>query len=220
MEGKAERLTSAAGRGGGPTCRRSAGLALLAAAVILGGCGGSKAPVVARVGATSSSSASTNASGAAAGSSSPSTQAQAQSGALKYAECMRANGLPAFPDPKGGGGFEFQSGSGIDPSSPLFKAAQGRCQKLLPGGLPGFGSTTHPSAQALAQMVQVARCMRRHGVPAFPDPTTSVPFGPPAGGGVISDRDGVIFVFPSSLDMQSPLFLRAAAACGFKLTNH
>jgi hypothetical protein len=61
--------------------------------------------------------------------------------------------------------------------------------------------------------------MRRNGVPDFPDPTTTVP-APSAGIGEISDRDGVILVFPRSLDMQSPLFLRAAASCGFQLTNH
>jgi hypothetical protein len=88
------------------------------------------------------------------------------------------------------------------------------------GGFPGPGSTTHPSAQALAQMLKVAQCMRRHGISGFPDPTTSIPSNPPAGGGVISDRDGVILVFPARLDMQSPLFVRAAAACGFQLTNH
>ena len=69
-------------------------------------------------------------------------------------------------------------------------------------------------------MVKVSQCMRRHGVSGFPDPTTSIPSIPPAGGGVISDRDGVIFVFPATLDVQSPLFEQAAAACGFQLTNH
>jgi len=91
------------------------------------------------------------------------------------------------------------------------------------GGPPGPGSTTHPSAQALAQMVKVAQCMRRHGVPDFPDPRTSVPSNPfPAGstGGVISDIDGVILVFPAALDEQAPLFTRAAAACQFPLHNH
>jgi hypothetical protein len=36
----------------------------------------------------------------------------------------------------------------------------------------------------------------------------------------IADRDGVILLVPATLDMQSPLFLQAAAACGFQLTNH
>ena len=132
---------------------------------------------------------------------------------------MRAHGVPNFPDPGGNGGFELPAGA--DPASPAFRTAQATCGKLLPGGgPPAPGSQTHPSAQALAQMVKIADGMRRYGVPAFPEPRTSVPSGPPAGGGVISDRDGVILVFPAALDMQSPSFVRAAAACGFLLTNH
>jgi hypothetical protein len=135
-----------------------------------------------------------------------------------YAKCMRGNGVPNFPDPDSGGGFTLPAA--INPSSPVFTAARAKCGKLEPGfGGPGSGPA--PSAQALAHWVMVAQCMRRHGVPDFPDPRTSLP--PPSslgGPGVISDRDGVILVFPHTLDMQSPLFTRAAVACGFQLTNH
>ncbi len=150
------------------------------------------------------------------------TQAQFQNGLLEFAQCMRASGVPNFPDPGAGGGFLLRTGAGIDPSSPVFKAAQAKCQKLVPGGLPpGPGATTNPSAQALAHWVTVAQCMRRHGIPGFPDPRTSVPSNPAGGAvGVISDRDGVILVFPATIDMQSLLFTRAAAACGFQLTNN
>jgi hypothetical protein len=134
---------------------------------------------------------------------------------------MRSSGVPSFPDPSAGGSFRLRAGT--DPASPAFQAAQAKCQKLLPGGgFPAAGSSTHPSAQALAQMLKVAQCMRRHGI-AFPDPTTTVPskgFAGGGGGGVVSDRDGVILVLPATLDMQSPLFLHAAAACGFQLHNH
>jgi hypothetical protein len=62
--------------------------------------------------------------------------------------------------------------------------------------------------------------MRRHGITNFPDPRTTAPSRPLAGTGVISDRDGVILVFPHTIDEQSPLFARAAAVCGFQVTNH
>ena len=145
-----------------------------------------------------------------------------QQDALKYAECMRSSGVPTFPDPSPGGGFVFQTGSGVDRSSPAFKSAQAKCQKLMPGIGPAPGATTHPSARWLAHMVQVAECMRRHGVPDFPEPRTSIPSNPfPAGSpGVISDIQGVILVIPGSIDMQSPLFTRAAAVCAFPLHNH
>ena len=196
--------------------------ALACFSLLAAGCGGSKSPSIASIGTTTSTGAagSTNTTSGAASSGSAPSQTQLQQDSLKYAECMRANGVPNFPDPKAGGGFLFQVGTGIDPSSPPFKTAQAKCRKLLPGGgPPGPGSTTHPSAQALAQMVKVAQCMRRHGISAFPDPRTTVPPFP-AGGGVISIIDGVILVFPATIDTQSPAFTRAATACKFPLHNH
>ena len=210
------------------TYRRTGGLALLAAAaaIALAGCGGgSKSPAIASVATTTTSNSapsSTNAAGGAASSGSTRPGAGAADAPLAYSRCMRSHGVPNFPDPNPGGGFTFQAGAGINPSSPVFKAAQAKCQKLMGGGPPGPGTTTHPSAQAMAQMLKVSQCMRRHGITGFPDPRTSVPSNPfPAGGGgVVADRDGVILVLPATLGMQSPRFLNAAAACGFKLTNH
>ena len=50
---------------------------------------------------------------------------------LAFSRCMRAHGLPNFPDPtfhgSHAGGIQFQSGSGIDPNSPAFKHAQAAC---------------------------------------------------------------------------------------------
>jgi hypothetical protein len=79
--------------------------------------------------------------------------------------------VPNFPDPTASGGYSLHA----DPSSPAFEAAQAKCQKLMPGGGPGPGSTTYPSAQALAQMLKVLQCMRRHRISEFPDPSSSVP---------------------------------------------
>jgi hypothetical protein len=127
---------------------------------------------------------------------------------------MRANDVPNFPDPNPGGGFHL--GAGIDPSSPAFKAAQAKCQKLLPSGaLPGPGTTTHPSAQTLAKLLKIARCMRQHGVPQFPDPATSVPANP-LGSGIreVTDFDGAILLFPSTINMQAPAYRQALTACG------
>lgn len=64
--------------------------------------------------------------------------------------------------------------------------------------------------------------MRKHGVYDFPDPRTSVPPNPfgAGGAGVISDIEGVILIFTSAIDQQSPAFTRAAAVCAFPLHNH
>jgi hypothetical protein len=137
--------------------------------------------------------------------------------ALKFAGCVRSHGITDFPDPSSGGGFVFHASAGMT-QSPQFQAAQKACQKYMP---PGPGSGPAPSAQALAHMVKVAECMRRHGITDFPDPRTSVPPHALAGvDGVISDIDGVVLVFPSTIDTQSPAFSQAAAACGFPLHNH
>jgi hypothetical protein len=193
---------------------------LASVALSVAGCGGGSAnPDVARLSSGTSSAASSNAStgtgAAGAGSGSP------EAAALAFADCMRANGLPNFPDPKAGGGFLFHTGGGADPSSPAFKAAQTKCKKFLP---PGPGSGAPPSAKTLAHYLTVARCMRQHGVSEFPDPRTTAPSNPRAalgsGGGVISDIEGVVFLFPTRIDEQSPAFTRAAAECAFPLHNN
>ena len=56
---------------------------------------------------------------------------------LKFSQCMRAHGLPNFPDPGAGGGLQFTPSSGMNPQSPAVQAAQKACRKLMPGGGPG-----------------------------------------------------------------------------------
>lgn len=198
--------------------RISLSAGVLASAVLLvAGCGGGSANSgVAHLKTGSSSAASSSGVGP-GGPSSGSPEAAA----LAFAGCMRTNGVPHFPDPKAGGGFLFHTGGGVDPSSPAFKAAQAKCKKLLP---PGPGSGAPPSAKTLAHFLTVARCMRLHGVPEFPDPRTAAPADPLAAvggrGGVISDIEGVIFIFPGRIDHQSPAFARAAAECAFPLHDH
>ncbi|HYB29764.1 MAG TPA: hypothetical protein VEF89_24360 [Solirubrobacteraceae bacterium] len=128
---------------------------------------------------------------------------------------MRANGVPNFPDPQRGGGLLFNVSS-INVAAPAVKAAQAKCHNLLPGGgPPSPGSTTHPSAQTLAKLLRVAVCMHRHGISQFPEPRTSVPSDPFGGGrGVVTDYDGAILLFPSTLNLQAPAYTQAAAACG------
>jgi hypothetical protein len=137
---------------------------------------------------------------------------------VAYAKCIRASGVPSFPDPNAGGGFAFHARAGLI-NSPLFKAAQAKCHNLLPEGGPGSGPP--PSPQTLARFLHIARCMRGHCVSDFPDPRTTAP-PKPFGSGIaeLSDIEGVILVFPSTIDQQSPAFTRAAAACAFPLHNH
>jgi len=95
-------------------------------------------------------------------------------GLLAYSECMRAHGVPDFPDPVGNSlQIKASAGSDLDPNSPQMQAAQKACQSLQPGG--GQGGTVRAAQQA--QALKFSACMRSNGVPNFPDPTFS-------GGGV------------------------------------
>jgi hypothetical protein len=68
--------------------------------------------------------------------------AKVRAQALAMSRCMRSHGVPNFPDPQfqsgpgGGLGVGIRlNGSGIDPNSPAFQAAQRACGKLF-GGAP------------------------------------------------------------------------------------
>jgi hypothetical protein len=64
--------------------------------------------------------------------------AQAQASVLKFSACMRAHGVPGFPDPTFGSGgqirMQLTPSSGVDPNSPAFARAQSACQQLRGGG--------------------------------------------------------------------------------------
>jgi hypothetical protein len=195
-------------------------IALAAVVGLVAGCGGGSGSAGVASVASSTTTAPTTTQGNAGAAP---TRAEEQAAALKYSQCMRSHGEPNFPDPLASGAFRIQAGTGVDPFSPAFKTARTKCQKfLLAAGLGlGPGSGPPPSAQALAHMVKIAQCMRRHGIAGFPDPRTSVPADPFHGGtGEISDIEGVILIFPSTIDTGSPAFTRAAAACNFPLHNH
>jgi hypothetical protein len=120
---------------------------------------------------------------------------------------MRTHGVPNFPDPGSTGVIQLAPGSGLDPASPAFKSAQASCTKLLPGGGPR-GAPPPPSASEVRAALAWAQCIREHGVPNFPDPSTS------------SSTPGLVFrgvVFPvgPSFNPQSPAFKQAQTACGF-----
>lgn len=196
---------------------------LLVVTMILGGvavagCGGSgRGATTAAVGsATLSTPTTTSATSKSVTPVSTSSSSAGTPNALAFARCMRASGVPNFPDPLPGGGFAFNP-AGIDRGAPAVKAAQAKCQRFAPQppGGPSAGSSGPPSAQALAQLRTVARCMRAHGVSDFPDPQTSAPRNLSLGEySNITNYEGVFLLFPASIDMQSPAWQRAAAACG------
>jgi hypothetical protein len=125
---------------------------------------------------------------------------------FRFANCMRHNGAPSFPDPtvtnNGTGGQAVRQ---VVPASvgksPQFRAAQKACGGILPGPSP-----QDLAAQAQQQRVHTqdllgfARCLRSHGFGNFPDPDAQ---------GRLSGQT----VVAAGIDVHSPGFLSTAKAC-------
>jgi hypothetical protein len=119
---------------------------------------------------------------------------------------MRSHGVPNFPDPRPNGGVVIPSN--IDPNSPAFVSAQKACNKLVPSAA-GPGSRTSESRKL--ELLALAKCIRRHGVPNFPDPTSHP--SPTSGANAIGGG-GAFLVIP---DPPTPAFQHAISVCGFRL---
>jgi len=93
---------------------------------------------------------------------------------MKFAECMRDNGVSEFPDPDASGELTIDgiaNGSSVDPNTAAFKQAISACKDLEP---PGFmGHQRSPEQQKVA--LKFAQCIRDNGVKDFPDPTSDGP---------------------------------------------
>jgi hypothetical protein len=137
--------------------------------------------------------------GAACGGKTPAPVAQQTASryqqAVDYAKCMRANGDPAWPDPSSNGMFGNNNGS-LDESSAAYKAANKVCGKLQSGT-----NAPNPAQlqQGLNQLLKYSQCMRAHGIPKFPDPT--------------SDSTGVTISYSGNIGQHTPQFKVAEEAC-------
>jgi len=104
------------------------------------------------------------------------------SSAVAYSHCMRSHGEPNFPDPPSSGLVPKADPQELGVSSSQLQAAQRACQHLYPTNGGALGASlrqceeTGDCPQAMVQRVVsdmrlLARCMRSHGVPNWPDPT-------------------------------------------------
>ena len=128
----------------------------------------------------------------------PKTPAQQ---AFAYARCIRAHGVPAFPDPQvvtTSGSVGIRQGvpaaAGL---SPAFTAAQKACRSILPAQQNGGDNDQGPHKQVL---LVFARCLREHGVAGFPDPNAA---------GQLSQE----MISAAGVDIHAPSFFNAAKAC-------
>jgi hypothetical protein len=107
------------------------------------------------------------------GSGASNTAANAQK-AVKFADCMRTNGVSEFPDPSASGDLTLDgiaNGSSLDTSTPAFEQALSACKDLEPAGFTGAKRSTEQQSAAL----EFAHCIRENGVSDFPDPVSGQP---------------------------------------------
>jgi len=169
------------------TSRRALAV-LIAGSLPLAACGSSS---------SSSSSASSGGSGSAA--------STGYSKSLEFASCMRSHGVPNFPDPttNSSGVLKVQAingnthVNGVSVNGPAFQSAMQACKSYLPNG-----GTPQPLSESRRNaMLAFSACMRKHGLPNFPDPTFN------------GAQAGLIFHGSSGLDPNSPAFQAAQKAC-------
>ena len=133
--------------------------------------------------------------------------------AVAFASCMRSHGVPNFPDPSGSGALPKTSPQRLKVSSSQFQTAQGACQHLLPSTVTNSalqqceaaGICTRAETQLMLNAgLRFAACMRSHGLPKWPDPT--------------SDSQGrvafAISVSKDGFDPHSPRIEAKANECG------
>jgi hypothetical protein len=123
--------------------------------------------------------------------------------AYKFSRCMRDHGVSNFPDPQiksSNGGQQIAVRVVGSAGSPAFKSATKACQGIMPA------ATTSPVQIAQQQhareqdLVSFAQCLRSHGVPDFPDPTSQGQLTP-------------AMVTGAGVDLHAPATLTAAKAC-------
>jgi hypothetical protein len=147
-----------------------AALAVIALVALISACG-SRAPAGTGTGSGSN--------GGAGGSNN--TASKREQG-VRFAECMRSNGVGDFPDPNANDEFVY----GISVTPAVFGKAVAACKGLQPPG--SLSGQRSPKQQSLA--LKFAQCVRNNGVKDFPDPvngqplidTTKIPSSNPPGG--------------------------------------
>ena len=160
---------------------------LVVAALLIAACGGSKKPPAASSGQ------------------SPSSNGSPGAAAYRFSACMRTHGVTNFQDPKvSTNGNQVRVAIGVNPSitgSPSFKSAQKACGHLLPGGGPtNIGASPAQMRARSEELLAFAKCMRQHGFPTFPDPTSQGQLSPE-------------MLTKAGIDLQQPAIKPAAYAC-------
>lgn len=121
-----------------------------------------------------------------------------QSAELAYSSCIRAHGVPDFPDPQPGGGYARGAINAIGgQNSPRLLPAQKACRAQAVAA--GFVHTPAEIRRHVQQEMAESACMRKHGVPDMPDP----------------DAQGQIIFPPGGPNPGQPQFQAAQKRCAY-----
>jgi hypothetical protein len=107
---------------------------------------------------------------------------------------MRAHGVTDYPD---SGQVQATPGSDLDPDNPTYVAAKQACRSLQPASY----LSPAQQAQAYADELKFAQCMRGHGITKWPDPQG------------VTSGNSVVNLSRSGIDFNSPQFQAANLAC-------
>jgi hypothetical protein len=95
----------------------------------------------------------------------PSAQSPGRRNGVRFASCIRAHGIPNFPDSAVSAIGQFETNvPRYLKAEPQFRSAVHACQRDLPGG---GAAAKHVNVE---QELTFANCMRSHGITDFPDP--------------------------------------------------
>jgi hypothetical protein len=120
---------------------------------------------------------------------------QAQHDAVSFGDCMRSHGVPNFPDSP----YEQKNAlRSSNAQSPAVQSAEAACGHLLAHG--GQSQSPARSQAQIAAALAFARCIRSHGFPRFPDPTS---------GGQLTHE----MLANAGIDLHQPAVLQAGDAC-------
>jgi hypothetical protein len=139
------------------------GMAIIVA-VVAAGCGGSSGTSAATTADTGSNTTTT----AHTSTTKDTSSLTAREKAVKFSECLRANGVGDFPDPNASG--EFPS-YGVSVTAAVWTKAVAACKSLQPPG----SLNAHLTPTQFSAALEFAQCVREHGVPDFPDPVNGQP---------------------------------------------
>ena len=102
-----------------------------------------------------------------------STNQQTLRALLGYSRCLRAHGIPNFPDPvtRKDGVPEYPESAPRVPSQD-----QQACRAAIASLPASYTPNPTLSPHEVRQMLQVSNCMRRHGIFGWPDPNSQGQF--------------------------------------------